>query len=99
MFKKGLRTFAIKLRTLLPEIESILNARPLIYVFDDQEEISYPLTQAQLIYGRNLTTCNDKHFEVLSTNKALTKHVNCNRRLLEQFSTRWKTEYLQNLHE
>ena len=69
-----------ELRTLLPEIESVLNARPLTYVFDDQEGISYPLTPAQLIYGRNLTACNDKHFEVLSTNKALTKRANYHRR-------------------
>ena len=65
-----------ELRTLLPETESVLNAPPLTYVFDNQEGISYPLTPAQLIYGRNLTICNDKHFEVLSTNKALTKRAN-----------------------
>ena len=35
-----------ELCTLLPEIESVLNARPLTYVFDDQEWISYPLTPA-----------------------------------------------------
>ena len=69
-----------ELRSLLPEIQSVVNALPLIYVFDDQEGIYYPLTPAQLIYRWNLTTCNDKHFEVFSTlNKALTKHANYHR--------------------
>lgn len=40
-----------ELNTLLTEIEGVLNARPLTYVYDDRESISYPLTPSSLIYG------------------------------------------------
>lgn len=40
-----------ELSTLLTEIEGLINARPLTYVYDDEESISYPLTPSDLIYG------------------------------------------------
>ena len=40
------------LGTLLIEIESVINSRPLTYAYDDQGGISYALTPAHLIYGR-----------------------------------------------
>ena len=53
----------------LIEIESIINGRPLTYVFDDSERISYPLTLAHLLYGRRLVTSpSATHFEIISTN-------------------------------
>ena len=30
--------------TLLTEVEAVINARPLTYVYDDEESVSYPLT-------------------------------------------------------
>lgn len=41
----------VELSTLLTEIEGLINARPLTYVYDDEESISYPLTPSDLIYG------------------------------------------------
>ena len=31
-------------RTVLVEIEGVVNSRPLTYLYDDEESISYPLT-------------------------------------------------------
>jgi len=40
-----------ELVTIVAEIEATLNNRPLTYVQDDQEGVSYALTPASLIYG------------------------------------------------
>ena len=58
-----------ELNTLLVEAESIINCRPLTYVCNDQEEISFALTPSHLIYGRRITTSpNATHYEIMSTN-------------------------------
>lgn len=63
-----------EMRTLLVEIECTLNNRPLIYLYDEIEGVSQPLTPADLIYGRQIVeTANDHHFEVISTAQSLTK--------------------------
>ena len=89
-----------ELATLLVEVESIINARPITYVYDDIEGVSYPLSPAQLLYGRS-TTCsqNGRHFEIVSTNEALTKRANYHRKLLQNVAKRWKNEYLIALRE
>ena len=38
-----------ELNTSLTEVEGVINARPLTYVYDDRESISYPLTPSDLI--------------------------------------------------
>jgi len=89
-----------ELATLLIEIESVINARPLTYVYDDQEGISYALTPAHLIYGRRLaTTPNASHLEVCSTHKTLTKRSRNQRHLLMQLINCWRKDYLLNLRE
>jgi len=50
---RGMLSF-MELSTLLVEIECAINARPITYIFDDTEGISYPLTPSQLINGRTL---------------------------------------------
>ena len=63
-----------QLNTLLIEIECVLNSRPLTYAEDDTRGISYTLSPSHLIYGRRVTSNpNCSHFEVISTNEALTK--------------------------
>ena len=89
----------IELQTLCAEIEAVLNDRPLTYIQDDEGGISYPLTPAELINGRCITTYNDNHFEILSTNESLTKKANHHKHLLIGFTNRWKSEYLQGLQE
>ena len=75
------------MNTLLIEIEGVLNSRPLTYVEDDTAGISYTLSPSHLIYGRKITSNpNCSHFEVVSTNEALTKRARIQRHLLQQFT-------------
>ena len=63
-----------ELRMLLIEIEAILNNRPLTYIYDDENGVSYTLTPADLIYGRRISlTPSGWHFDVVSTSQALTR--------------------------
>ena len=89
-----------ELSTILVEIEGVINLRPITYVFDDREGISYPLTPSQLINGRNLQCLpNDGHYEIISTYEGLSKRARYHHRLLTQFTSRWKNEYLLSLLE
>ena len=87
--------------TLLTEVEGVINARPLTYVYDDEESVSYPLTPSDLIYGRRITMNqpNSQHYETMSTYNSLTKRLKHHRHLLGQFTRRWRIEYLTSLRE
>ena len=87
--------------TLLTEVEAVINARPLTYVYDDEESVSYPLTPSDLIYGRRITALNpnSQHYEITSRYNSLTKRLKHHRHLLSQFTRRWRNEYLTSLHE
>ena len=88
------------LRTLLVEIETTINNRPLTYIYDDVEGVSYPLLPSQLIYGRQIVlTPNDRHFTVVSTNQSLTRRARYHNRLLRQFVKRWRNDYLLSIRE
>ena len=90
----------VELSTLLVEVECIINSRPLTYVYDDQDGVSYPLTPSQLINGRNLSLLpNDYHYEIVSTHESLSKRAKYNARVLSQFIARWRKEYLTSLLE
>ncbi|XP_028400806.1 uncharacterized protein LOC114523939 [Dendronephthya gigantea] len=89
-----------ELYTILTEVETIVNDRPITYIYDDEESISYALSPSQLIYGRRLaSTPNSAHFESVSTCKSLTRRAKHHRRILEQFISRWRREYLLSLRE
>ncbi len=88
------------MNTILTEVESIINARPLTYVYDDTESISYPLTPSHLISGRRITnTPNSTHYEVVSTNNSLTRRSKHHCALLRHFTNDWRRNYLLNLRE
>ena len=95
---RSLLTFE-EITTIVCEIEAVLNDRPITYCYDDEGGISYPLTPSELINGRCLTKLNDRVFEIINTNEALTKKVRYHRNLLCGFTNRWQTEYLQSLQE
>ena len=62
-----------ELNTVLIEI-NVINSRPVIYVYDDEELLSYPLKPSQLSNGRQISPMpNSEHFEIMSTNNVLTK--------------------------
>ena len=89
-----------ELCTLLVEVEATLNNRPLTYVYDDENGISYPLTPASLIYGRIISQAvNETHMDVISTTRALTKRAKYHFNLLNQFNKQWSKEYLLSLRE
>ena len=89
-----------ELSTILVEIEGVINSRPLTYVYDDFEGVSFPLTASHLINGRNLLQDPSHRFgEIISTYEALSKRAKYHFRLLWEFSKRWKREYLTGLME
>ena len=89
-----------ELVTLLVEIKGIINARPITYIYDDTEGVSYLLTPSELLYGRSTTcTSNGRHFEIVSTNETLTKRANYHHKLLQNFTKHWKNEYLLGIRE
>ncbi|CAB3977862.1 Hypothetical predicted protein [Paramuricea clavata] len=89
-----------ELRTILIEIESTLNNRPITYIYDDEEGISYPLTPSCLLYGRRTTTTpNDSQFEIVSTNESLTRRARHHKTLLKEFTKQWRREYLLSIRE
>lgn len=45
-----------ELHTVLVELAAVVNARPLTYVYDDEETNYEPLTRSHLIYCRRITT-------------------------------------------
>ena len=89
-----------EMRTVLIEIEGTLNNRPLTYVYDEKQGISYPLTPSSLIYGRTIATAaSDKHYDVISTNQTLTRRERYHWTLLKHFTNQWRSEYLTSLLE
>ena len=89
-----------ELATILVEIEATLNNRPLTYVCDDTEGLSYALTPADLIYGHRLAKSPDgRQFEVTSTAKTLTRRCKYQFCLLNKFVKKWRQDYLLNLQE
>lgn len=89
-----------ELQTTMVEIEAIVNARPLTYVYDDEESIFTPLTPSHLITGRRITSApSNQHFEVVSVNQTLTKRAKHHQQLQHQFTKRWQHEYLLSLQE
>ena len=88
-----------ELRTLTVEIEATLNNRPLTYLYDDKDGLSYPLTPADLIYRRQIVR-NPSHRQedIISTFQTLTKRAKRHFQLLEGFTRQWK-EYLLSLRE
>lgn len=88
-----------ELRTLLVEVESIVIARLLTYVYDDLDGISSALTPSHLINGRCLQpTSNASQFEIVSTYKPLTRQSQHQKHLLYQFIETWQKDYLVSLH-
>ena len=86
--------------TLLTKIENIINSRPLKYVVDDSDGISYPLTPSQLVKGINLSSYpNDAHFEIINTHQRYQGGLSIADKLLSQFCNRWKGEFWLSLLE
>ena len=89
-----------QLHTLIVEVETIMNSRPLTYIADDQDGVTGCLSPSHLINGRRLTSMpNSEHFEVVSTYHSLTNKLKHHRHLLNQFINQWRHDYLLSLRE
>ena len=65
-----------ELNTLVVEVESMINSRPLTYVLNDTEGISYALCPSDLVNGRRISaTPNEAHYEVINTHETLTRRM------------------------
>ena len=92
------------LEAVIVEIEASLNDRPLTYISAEVDDIE-PLTPAHLVYGRRITSLPHPHDDdpddpdynvsAPTMRKQLTNHT----RLLQNFQTRWRREYLTALRE
>ena len=93
------------LQTVVTEIETIMNDRPLTYVSSNLDDTE-PLTPAHLLYGRRITTLpyNDDTLRpgtsaVNSGHDDITKRSKTLAHTIGQFWRRWSTEYLTALRE
>lgn len=79
-----------ELNIVLVEIESVINSRPITYVYDDKDSNSCPLTPSDLIYGRRISTNpNASHQEIMSTYQSLTRRLRHHKNLLQQLTNQW----------
>lgn len=103
--KKAIGRCAItseELRTILVEIESILNDRPISHVSGNLEDVP-ALTPNQLIYGHRLITPIlhpiEEHDEDYVTERILNKRQRRCASIIQSFWKRWHLEYLTSLRE
>ncbi|XP_065911109.1 uncharacterized protein [Dysidea avara] len=91
--------------TVIVEIESMLNDRPLTYVNSDLQD-PQPLTPSHLLYGRRIQQVlhplkdqeeinNPSYVDGMDFRKSVDKLS----QLIGHFSSRWKKEYLTSLRE
>ena len=94
-----------ELNTIIVQIESRLNDRPLTYICDDNRDQS-PLTPSHLIFGRriicfpyiNTEELDDPSFCVSSHENLSNRQLYC-QSILNDFWKRWRREYLTSLRE
>ena len=90
-----------ELLTLLTQVESTLNSRPLTYIYD---EFGYhALTPFHLMHGRHLSAFSD-HFEfdidaLEEDPSSFTRRFAYLVKKLDHFWSRWRLEYLADLRE
>ncbi len=92
-----------ELVTVLAEIDSVINSRPLTYVSaGDMEE---PLTPSHLIVGRRIHNLPDHLGQDLEGEEftldasQLTRRMKCLASVLNHFWCRWRSKYLTELRE
>ena len=72
-----------KLSTILIETEIVIIARPLTYIYNDTEGISYTVTPSHLINGRNLLQeQNNSYSEIVSAYESLSRRGKYQNKLL-----------------
>ena len=92
-----------ELVTILAEVESIVNNRPLMYV-DSDLNCEETLTPAHMLYGRKLFLyptfqTHDYEFDDLDNVSTLLAYNNKISRVINKFVHLWSHDYLQSLRE
>jgi hypothetical protein len=88
---------AEQMSTILTEIETQINSRPLTYIGAEPNDLK-ALTPAQILIGRNLQAFPSKDTKVTEhTSNALKKRLQYHQRLVNRFWKRWNAEYLKSL--
>lgn len=89
---------ADQLVTLLTEVESVVNARPLTYSSEDSSDLA-PLTPAHFLHGTQgyANSLSSEEDQRSSNGPTLRKQWTNRLRLLSTFKKRWVKEYLQQL--
>ena len=100
LLRKELKTYKLnyeQLQTILFEVETIINNRPITYFYDDESEIC--LTPNHLLFGRNLLLSNpaDNELSYPHSNEFIKPSKLQN--IINHFWDRWRKEYLVNLRE
>lgn len=85
-----------ELYTLMTQIESVLNSRPLIPLSDDPNDFNI-LTPANFLIGENFSTFIDS--EVNKCYKGMRGHWRDVQGKIEEFWNQWSTEYLSELQK
>ena len=88
-----------ELRTVIAEIEGIMNSRPLCYLYsDDTEEV---ITPSHLMLGRRLMSIQNtnKALDENETQVTLSKKMKYIKFLVDHYWQRWRTEYVTQLRE
>ncbi|XP_036346189.1 uncharacterized protein LOC118755464 [Rhagoletis pomonella] len=82
-----------ELRTLLTEVESVVNARPLTYITNDDKDLE-PLTPSNF-----LIDCNSAILatDFQSDGSTISQAWTLRQALLRRYMKRWREEYLQQL--
>ena len=87
-----------ELLTVITEIESVVNCRPLCYLYSD--EVDAVLTPSHLINGRRLISRNVVRTDVPDeSSQSLNNRVKYLKMLMSHYENRWKKEYLSGLRE
>ena len=81
-----------EMTTLLKQIESILNSRPITQMFDEVDE---PLTPSHLLIGKRSTQLPTNELYINDTDN----RNKYRERILDLFTQRWRKEYLSQLQD
>ncbi|XP_060559754.1 uncharacterized protein LOC132719841 [Ruditapes philippinarum] len=96
------------LQTVITEIETMINDRPLTYVCSGNSDEPEVLTPSHLLYGRRITklpyedvlSCTfPTPINKLSDRSSVIKQATIQTKLINHFRDRWRHEYLTALRE
>ena len=100
LLRKEFKTYRLTynaLQTVLYEIETILNNRPITYYYEDESKCC--LTPSHLLYGKTLQLYNLAILPLTYPNASLALEISKLNHILIHSWNRWRHEYLKNLCE